>query len=228
MDGQSRSSTSGDRRNLVLSVGALGVVYGDIGTNPLFAMREAFEARHHVELAEANVIGLLSLMFWSLIVVITTKYLSLVMRADNDGEGGILALSALATGKDPHATGRRWVYVLVGLFGAALLYGDGVITPAISVLAAVEGTTVAAPSLDAYVLPAAIVILVGLFVAQRKGTTAIGRVFGPIMIVWFSTLAVLGGGASQRNQACSAPCGPGTRSGSSPTTGPRDSWCSAR
>src|SRR5918995_210592 len=193
MDGQSRSSTGGDRRNLVLSVGALGVVYGDIGTNPLFAMREAFEARHHVELAEANVMGLLSLMFWSLIVVITTKYLSLVMRADNDGEGGILALSALATGKDPHATGRRWVYVLVGLFGAALLYGDGVITPAISVLAAVEGTTVAAPSLDAYVLPAAIVILVGLFVAQRKGTTAIGRVFGPIMIVWFSTLAVLGG-----------------------------------
>src|SRR5918994_640704 len=193
MDGQSRSSTGGDRRNLVLSVGALGVVYGDIGTNPLFAMREAFEARHHVELAEANVIGLLSLMFWSLIVVITTKYLSLVMRADNDGEGGILALSALATGKDPHATGRRWVYVLVGLFGAALLYGDGGITPAISVLAAVEGTTVAAPSLDAYVLPAAIVILVGLFVAQRKGTTAIGRVFGPIMIVWFSTLAVLGG-----------------------------------
>jgi len=193
MEGQRRSSTSGDRRNLVLSVGALGVVYGDIGTNPLFAMREAFEARHHVELAEANVIGLLSLMFWSLIVVITTKYISLVMRADNDGEGGILALSALASGKDPHATGRRWLYVLVGLFGAALLYGDGVITPAISVLAAVEGTTVAAPSLDAYVLPAAIVILVGLFVVQRKGTTAIGRVFGPIMIVWFSTLAVLGG-----------------------------------
>jgi KUP system potassium uptake protein len=176
----------------MLTIGALGVVYGDIGTNPLFAMREAFEARHHVELFEANVIGLLSVMFWSLVVVISTKYLGLVMRANNDGEGGILALSALATGKDPEARGRRWLFVLVGLFGAALLYGDGVITPAISVLAAVEGTTVATDGLDAFVIPAAIVILIGLFLVQRKGTAAIGRIFGPVMIVWFTTLAVLG------------------------------------
>ena len=192
VEGHSGSDRTLDRRNLVLAMGALGVVYGDIGTNPLFAMREAFEAKHHVELFEANVIGLLSVMFWSLIVVITVKYLSLVMRADNDGEGGILALSALATGKDPIARGRRWVFVLLGLFGAALLYGDGVITPAISVLAAVEGTTIAAPSFDRYVVPAAIVILIGLFTVQRKGTTAIGRVFGPVMIVWFITIGVLG------------------------------------
>jgi KUP system potassium uptake protein len=176
----------------MLAVGALGVVYGDIGTNPLFAMREAFESRHHVELFEANVIGLLSVMFWSLILVISTKYLGLVMRADNDGEGGILALSALLSGKDRDARGRRWVFVLIGLFGAALLYGDGVITPAISVLAAVEGTTVATDSLDSFVIPLAIVILVGLFLVQRKGSSAIGRVFGPVMIVWFTTLAVLG------------------------------------
>jgi KUP system potassium uptake protein len=155
-------------------------------------MREAFEAPHHVELFEANVIGLLSLMFWSLVLVICVKYIGLVMRADNDGEGGILALSALATGKEPTRRGRPWIFVLLGLFGAALLYGDGVITPAISVLAAVEGTTVAAPSLDRYVIPAAIIILIGLFLVQRKGTGTIGKVFGPIMVVWFTTIGVLG------------------------------------
>jgi KUP system potassium uptake protein len=120
------------------------------------------------------------------------KYLGLVMRADNEGEGGILALSALTSGKDPRVRGRRWLYVLIGLFGAALLYGDGVITPAISVLAAVEGTTVASPDLERFVLPAAVVILIALFLVQRKGTATIGRVFGPIMIVWFATTAVLG------------------------------------
>ena len=176
----------------MLALGALGVVFGDIGTNPLFAMREAFEARHHVGISEANVLGLLSLMFWALIIVITLKYLTFVMRADNDGEGGIVALAALAVGSDPATRGRRWVYLLVGLFGAALLYGDGVITPAISVLAAVEGATVAAPSLDSYVVPAAIVILIGLFVVQHKGSATIGRVFGPVMIVWFATIGALG------------------------------------
>ncbi|HEY7627148.1 MAG TPA: KUP/HAK/KT family potassium transporter, partial [Ilumatobacteraceae bacterium] len=115
-----------ERRTTVLAIGALGVVYGDIGTNPLFAMREAFTSRHRVALDASNTIGLLSVMFWSLIIVICTKYLGLVMRADNDGEGGILALGALATGKDPDAKGRRWLFVLIGLFGAALLYGDGV------------------------------------------------------------------------------------------------------
>ncbi len=185
------SHTGHEARRVGLAVGALGVVYGDIGTNSLFAMREAFEAHHHVGLDEANVLGLLSLMFWSLIIVITVKYLAFVMRADNEGEGGILALAALATGKEPAKGGRR-VLVLVGLFGAALLYGDGVITPAISVLAAVEGTTVAAPDLDAIVIPAAVVILIGLFLFQHKGTAVIGRIFGPVMIVWFVVTGGLG------------------------------------
>src|SRR5947208_7743992 len=151
----------GNRRNTIMAIGALGVVYGDIGTNPLFALREAFLARHHVALTQGNVLGLLSLVFWALIVVVTLKYLTFVLRADNDGEGGILALAALATGKDPAVRGRRWLFVLLGLFGAALLYGDGVITPAISVLAAVEGTTVAAPGLQSVVIPAAVAILAG-------------------------------------------------------------------
>jgi KUP system potassium uptake protein len=179
-------------RTGVLALGALGVVYGDIGTNPLFAMREAFHA-HDLPLNEANVLGLLSLMFWSLILVISLKYLTFVMQADNQGEGGILALTALITRRNGDATrGRTWVLILLGLFGAALLYGDGVITPAISVLSAVEGTAVATPSLESWVVPLACVILVGLFAVQRKGTTTIGRVFGPVMVVWFTTLGVLG------------------------------------
>jgi KUP system potassium uptake protein len=175
-----------------LAVGALGVVYGDIGTNSLFAMREAFTAKHHVDISEANLLGLLSLMFWSLLIIISLKYIGLVTRADNDGEGGILALSALATGKGDNPSGRRWVFVLLGLFGAALLYGDGVITPAISVLAAVEGTTIAAPSFSSFVVPVAIVILIALFAVQRKGTGAIGGVFGPVMIVWFVVTGIFG------------------------------------
>ena len=192
MAGHGSAADNDLRARLALSVGALGVVYGDIGTNPLFAMREAFESRHSVPLDVDNVLGLLSLVFWSLVVVICVKYLGLVMRADNDGEGGILALSALVTGTATRARDRRWLLLLLGLFGAAMLYGDGVITPAISVLAAVEGTTVAAPGLSGAVVPAAVVILVGLFVVQRQGTAAIGRVFGPVMVVWFVTLAVLG------------------------------------
>jgi KUP system potassium uptake protein len=179
-------------RTAALAVGALGVVYGDIGTNPLFAMREAFEGAHRVAVDEANVLGLLSLMFWSLIVVISVKYLGFVMRADNDGEGGILALVALVTPRKQPVRGKAWVLVLIGLFGAALLYGDGVITPAISVLAAVEGTAIAAPDLERFVVPAAVVIIVLLFAVQHRGTATIGRVFGPVMIVWFTTLAVLG------------------------------------
>ena len=182
----------GRKRTGLLAVGALGVVFGDIGTNPLFAMREAFEAKHHVSLVPDNVIGLLSLMFWSLIAVVTVKYLTVVMRADNDGEGGVLALAALAIGKRDTGRGRGWIIVVVGIFGAALLYGDGMVTPAISVLAAVEGTSVAQPALKNWVVPIACIILVGLFLVQRKGTAVIGRVFGPVMIVWFATIGVLG------------------------------------
>jgi KUP system potassium uptake protein len=179
-------------RTTALAVGALGVVYGDIGTNPLFALRDAFEAPHHVGVSQANIFGLLSLVFWSLTIVITIKYLTFVMRADNDGEGGILALSALATGTASKLDRRRWLLLLIGLFGAALLYGDGMITPAISVLAAVEGTSVAAPSLHHLVLPLAVLVLVGLFLIQPSGTGRIGRVFGPVMIAWFVTIGVLG------------------------------------
>ena len=179
-------------RTGLLAVGALGVVYGDIGTNPLFAMREAFDA-HHLPLTEDNVIGLLSLMVWSLIVVISLKYLSFVMRADNDGEGGILALTTLAARSEGAGKGRRRaLLVLLGLFGAALLYGDGVVTPSISVLAAVEGTTIAAPGLDHLVVPMAVAVLVLLFSVQHRGTAAIGRAFGPVMVVWFTTIGVLG------------------------------------
>ena len=182
----------------VLAIGALGVVYGDIGTNPLFAMREAFTARHRVGLDESNIFGLLSLMFWSLILVVTIKYLTTVMRADNDGEGGILALAALVSGRGDATTGRRWALVLVGILGAALLYGDGMITPAISVLAAVEGTAVATPSFEHYVVPIACVVLIALFAVQRTGTALIGRVFGPMMIVWFVTIGLLGANQLRR------------------------------
>ena len=182
------------RRTTMLAVGALGVVYGDIGTNPLFAMREAF-TEHSLPLTEQNVLGLLSLMVWSLIVVISLKYLTFVMRADNDGEGGILALTTLAARSLADVPNRRraqGLLVLIGLFGAALLYGDGVITPSISVLSAIEGTTLRFPQLDHVVVPLALLVLLGLFSVQSRGTGAIGRAFGPVMIVWFLVIGVLG------------------------------------
>ncbi len=171
-----------------LTIGALGVVFGDIGTSPLYAFRESLAGEHNLVVSEANVLGVLSLMFWSLIIVITIKYLLIVMRADNNGEGGILALGALVTGG-----GRRnRVLVLLALFGTALLYGDGMITPAISVLSAVEGVGVAAPSVEHWVVPIVVIILVVLFSVQRRGTETIGRFFGPVMLVWFTVLTVLG------------------------------------
>ncbi len=179
---------SPDARTAALSLGALGVVFGDIGTSPLYAFRESLGGDHNLAVDEANVLGVLSLMFWSLIVVITIKYLIIVMRADNHGEGGILALAALVTGPEP----SRRRLVLLGLFGTALLYGDGMITPAISVLSAVEGVEIAAPSVHRFVVPAVALILVGLFSVQRHGTELVGKFFGPVMVVWFSTLTLLG------------------------------------
>ncbi len=176
------------RRLLGLAVGALGVVYGDIGTSPLYALRECFFGPHSVKPTELNVLGVMSLIFWSLIIVISIKYLVFVMRADNRGEGGILALMSLIRTR---AT-KRWVLIALGLFGAALLYGDGMITPAISVLSAVEGLEVATSFFKPYVQPITIVILIGLFVIQRRGTSKIGALFGPVMVLWFLTLAVLG------------------------------------
>ena len=168
-------------------------MYGDIGTSPLYAMRESFESRsHELAVIEPNILGVLSLTFWSLTIVITIKYLTFVMRADNQGEGGILTLTSMVVPKGAAARGSRAVLVLIGLFGTALLYGDGIITPAISVLSAVEGTEIATSKLDDCVIPISIVILIALFAIQRKGTAIIGRVFGPIMVVWFVTLGLLG------------------------------------
>jgi KUP system potassium uptake protein len=189
----SSESSSKTRHLLSLSLGALGVVYGDIGTSPLYALRECFHGPHAIAVTPANVLGVLSLIFWSLVLIISIKYLVFVLRANNRGEGGILALMALAHAARPGRRGEpRNVVVALGLFGAALLYGDGVITPAISVLSAVEGLEVAAPVFQPFVLPLTVAILVGLFLIQRRGTAGLGAVFGPVMLVWFAVLAVLG------------------------------------
>jgi KUP system potassium uptake protein len=180
------------RRLAVLTLGALGVVYGDIGTSPLYAMRECFHGPHAIESTPENVCGVLSLIFWALILIISIKYCIFVLRADNRGEGGILALTALATPIKIVSKSEKWVLVVLGLFGAALLYGDGIITPAISVLGAIEGLNVATPLFAPYVVPVTIAILIGLFLIQSRGTAKVGRLFGPIMLAWFFVIAVLG------------------------------------
>jgi KUP system potassium uptake protein len=173
-----------------LALGALGVVFGDIGTSPLYAFREAFE---HQDLAvtHTTALGIASIAFWALVIIISIKYLALVMRADNHGEGGILALTALVMRRTTGGARVTWL-VMLGVFGTALLYGDGLITPAISVLSAVEGFEVASSAAKDFVIPLACVILVVLFFVQQRGTGAVGRVFGPVMVVWFATLGVLG------------------------------------
>ncbi|MGZ3695276.1 MAG: potassium transporter Kup [Bdellovibrionota bacterium] len=176
-----------------LVIGALGIVYGDIGTSPLYAMRECFHPSHGITLNPANVMGVLSLIFWSLVVVISIKYVLFIMRADNKGEGGILALIALVS---PHrlrrASDRVRFVIPIGVFGAALLFGDGMITPSITVLSAVEGLSVATTFFDPYIWPITVCVLFGLFFFQRLGTARIGAVFGPIMVCWFLILAALG------------------------------------
>ncbi len=175
------------------ALAALGVVYGDIGTSPLYAIRECFHGTHAFEASQANVLGILSLIFWSLILVVSVKYLLYVMEADNHGEGGVLALMALIRRKRGGA--RSWEKRLIlglGLFGSALLYGDAIITPGISVLGAIEGLEVAAPGLKQFVIPATIVILIALFLIQRFGTGQVGSVFGPTILLWFVVLAALG------------------------------------
>jgi len=167
----------------------MGVVYGDIGTSPLYALRECFFGPHAVPVTRDNMFGVLSLIVWTLIIVVTLKYLVYVLRADNHGEGGILALMALATQTKRR---RQWFLIGLGLFGGALLYGDGMITPVISVLGAMEGLKVAAPQLEPYIVPFAIVVLVFLFLFQRLGTAKVGVFFGPIIILWFVTIATLG------------------------------------
>jgi KUP system potassium uptake protein len=173
-------------------VAALGVVFGDIGTSPLYALRESFAASGSTPLNAPDLMGVMSLILWALILVISIKYLVFILRADNNGEGGIIALVALLNPWRSSPEQPRFWLMLLGLFGACLLYGDGTITPAISVLSAVEGLHVAAPGLSAYVVPVTIVILVVLFSAQRHGSGRIGRLFGPVMLLWFLVLAVLG------------------------------------
>ncbi len=179
---------------MALSLGALGVVYGDIGTSPLYALRECFAPEHNIVATERNILGVLSLIVWSLTLIVSVKYLGFVMRADNKGEGGILALLSLAfpERKSAKAGKTTAVFVCLGLFGAALLYGDGMITPAISVLGAIEGLKVATPALERWVVPITVVILIALFSVQRIGTGRVGRFFGPVMILWFASIAALG------------------------------------
>ena len=192
MSEASSHARRGTRYSATLALVALGIVYGDIGTSPLYALRECFHGPHAVEPTPDHVLGVLSLIFWALIIVISIKYLVFVLRADNHGEGGILALTALATPIKPTGRSERPWLILLGIFGAALLYGDGIITPAISVLGAMEGLSVATPGLEPFVVPVTIGILFALFWFQNKGTAKVGKVFGPVMVLWFGVLAVLG------------------------------------
>ena len=184
---QKKSSLAG------LSLGAIGVVYGDIGTSPLYSLNTIFTGgTHAVPLNPENILGIVSLLFWSLMVVVSLKYIAFIMRADNRGEGGIMALMALALRKLEDKGKLRAALMLLGILGAALFYGDGIITPAISVLSAVEGLQIASPAFKSYVLPITVVLLGGLFIFERKGTASVGALFGPIMCVWFVTIAILG------------------------------------
>ena len=201
------SERHGRARTWGLMLAALGIVYGDIGTSPLYAIKECFSpaSPHHISPTPENILGVLSLVFWSLMMAVTVKYLTFIMRADNEGEGGILALLALVPSPEVGRGGKpqdtsapglgagRNALVLVVLFGAALLYGDGIITPAISVLSAVEGLEVATSTLKPAILPITCGIILALFLVQRRGTAGVGRIFGPVTLVWFLTIAVLGG-----------------------------------
>ncbi len=176
---------------LKLAVGAVGIVFGDIGTSPLYAFRETFAGHHKLALDPMHIMGVLSLMFWSMMIVVSIKYVAIIMRADNKGEGGSLALLALVSGR---TRSKRWTagIILLGVFATSLFYGDSMITPAVTVLGAVEGLAIAAPAFSPLVLPIAVAILVALFWVQKNGTARIGLVFGPIMLVYFATIAVLG------------------------------------
>lgn len=175
-----------------MTLAALGVVYGDIGTSPLYALRECFHGEYGIAVSHENVLGVLSLMFWALIMIVSLKYLTFVLKADNHGEGGVIALTALLKTSNYNKTRQRFGLVALGLFGACLLYGDGMITPAISVLSAVEGLQVITPAFKPYVIPVTIVILCGLFFLQRRGTARVGSLFGPVILAWFLILAALG------------------------------------
>ena len=176
----------GSTASLVLA--AIGVVFGDIGTSPLYALKECFSPEHGIPFSADAVYGVLSMVFWAFLIVVSLKYVLFVMRANNHGEGGILALMALALRTVPAGTKRAFVFMLLGVFGACMFYGDAVITPAISVLSAVEGLEIVSVELTRYVLPITIVILALLFLIQQRGTSVVGALFGPIMVIWFLVL----------------------------------------
>ena len=203
-------STEQDKTPLAtLTLAALGIVYGDIGTSPLYAIKEVFGGTHHpVPITPENVLGILSLFFWSLIVVVTVKYVSFIMRANNKGEGGIIALMTLALHEGKPGSWQQKLLIMLGLFGAALFYGDGVITPAISVLSAVEGLEIITPAFTPYILPISLIVLIGLFLFQRRGTASVGALFGPVMVVWFAVLAALGAMAIINNPSVLAAVNP--------------------
>ena len=189
----------GTQKMFPLVLGAVGVVFGDIGTSPLYTVREAFDPKYGLAADSANVLGILSLVFWVMMLVVTIKYVNVIMRADNRGEGGILALMAVVQRSLPIASPLTYGIGLLGIFGTALFFGDSVITPAVSVLSAVEGLKVAAPGLGAYVVPIAMAVLLALFWFQSHGTERVGRIFGPVMVLWFIAIAVLGVNQIVRN-----------------------------
>jgi len=193
VNGTSFPSKPGNPKLAGLTLAALGVVYGDIGTSPLYAFKEAFDGSHGLPLNEANVLAVLSLMFWSLMLIVSLKYVTMMLRFDNRGEGGILALLALVSRTTRDRPRLAWTIATAGIFGASLFYGDALLTPAISVLSAVEGISVATPALDRWVVPSTVGILIGLFSIQYRGTGAVGKLFGPCMLIWFGALAALGG-----------------------------------
>ena len=180
------------KRLAVLALGALGVVYGDIGTSPLYAMKEVFAGNHPIPVTEANIFGSLSLFFWALIIIVSIKYVIFIMRADNRGEGGVMAMIALALHDAQDKPFQMKMIMIVGILGAAMFYGDGMVTPAMSVLSAVEGLEVVTPTFKPFVIPITMIVLFMLFFVQRHGTALVGAAFGPVMVIWFSVLAMLG------------------------------------
>ncbi len=187
------SNTKTKQKIPALLLGAIGVVYGDIGTSPLYALKETFAGHHPLPVIEANVLGVLSLMFWTIMLLVSLKYVIVIMRADNHGEGGSLSLLALATELYSSRPSSKWVIAILGVFAAALFYGDSMITPAISVLSAVEGLNVVAPQLGSYVIPVTVMVLTALFMVQKYGTGAMGMAFGPRISFCCATLCGLGG-----------------------------------
>lgn len=187
-----QSSPMGGHKSEGLMLAALGVVFGDIGTSPLYTLKECFGHEYGIQPTQANVLGILSLVFWAILIVVSLKYVVFIMRADNKGEGGIMALMSLVSKKARIGAGAQYVCVILGLIGASLFYGDGIITPAISVLSAVEGLEVLRPELHDYIIPISLAVLIALFTSQKYGTHTVGSLFGPVMVVWFLCLAGLG------------------------------------